>query len=452
MLVRLNEKRSKVRRRGRGGDGDGEGGWEGDTCLDEDGKSSANHTDPGGTGQNNLCDSGARASGLGSGGGSTAAAGSGAGLGASRRRRGPGRGGLVGDNLARGLGRVAEEEGGGRLEVRLGDGSTVALLDRLERERRVGSREGFGKEVVDGEVHSNWVEVVLERNKLGQKGGRGRRRVSVENLREEGDKRSEQKTYSTVKLAKVGVKEGDPLAVSLGRVDLTGRNVEVLGVKEKFVVVAIVDSGPHDGLEVHLGGNGSNSVVNVSLCWKRTVKRPRRCQLLCLPFREAKERTRRSEGEGRDAGDVLDELPRPSELGNNLLVGQGRQGRVTPGVSTNLVSEDVLLPKNVGLAERSGTDNVEGRLEVVVAEVVEQDGRVERRSVVERQSPTVLLRALDDVGLVGALSLFASGGRKTQDVSLLVFQMQKPKAERARNSHTTTSCSAKQDVEVGVRL
>lgn len=89
--------------------------------------------------------------------------------------------------------------------------------------------------------------------------------MSVEISREEGDKRSEQETYSTVKLAEVGIEEGDPLAVSLGRVDLTGRNVEVLGVKEKFVVVAIVDSGPHDGLEVHLGGNGSNSVVNVSL-------------------------------------------------------------------------------------------------------------------------------------------------------------------------------------------
>lgn len=117
-----------------------------------------------------------------------------------------------------------------------------------------------------------------------------------------------------------------------------------------------------------------------------------------------KTRTRRAEGQGGDAGDVLDKLARPAELSNDLLVGERRQGRVRPGVAAKLVAEDVLLAEDVGLAKCARANDVEGRLEVVVAEVVEQDGGVERRSVVEGETPGVFLRALDDVGLVGALA------------------------------------------------
>lgn len=76
-----------------------------------------------------------------------------------------------------------------------------------------------------------------------------------------------------------------------------------------------------------------------------------------------------------------------------------------PGVAAELVAVNVLLAENVGLAERTRANDVKGGLEVVVTEVVEQNGRVDRRSVVKGQAPGVLLGALDDVGLVRALAL-----------------------------------------------
>ena len=66
------------------------------------------------------------------------------------------------------------------------------------------------------------------------------------------------------------------------------------------------ERSPHDGCEVHGFGDCTDTVVDV------TVGRP--------------------EEEGSDPGDILDRQASPPELGDDLLVSQGSERRVGPGV------------------------------------------------------------------------------------------------------------------------
>lgn len=72
------------------------------------------------------------------------------------------------------------------------------------------------------------------------------------------------------------------------------------------IAVVVWDGRPEGGDEVHGLCDGTNTVVDV------TVRGP--------------------EEDGGDASDVLDRLATPTELGNDLLVGQGSEGGMGPGV------------------------------------------------------------------------------------------------------------------------
>lgn len=96
---------------------------------------------------------------------------------------------------------------------------------------------------------------------------------------------------------------------------------------------------------------------------------------------------------GRDSNDVLNGLPGPTKLGNNLSVGLGGQGSVRPGVNRDLVAGGVLELEHIRARDDAGTDDEEGGLELLNLEVVEDERSVGRGSVIEGETEGVLGRA-----------------------------------------------------------
>lgn len=132
---------------------------------------------------------------------------------------------------------------------------------------------------------------------------------------------------------------------------------------------------PNNGGKTHLRGNASNTVIDVSV--------------------------RRSESVRRDTNGVLDNLHSPSKLGDNLLVGERGKRSVGPGVDGDLVTSGVFRLEHLRSGKDSRTDDEEGRLDVLLVQVVEQDGGVRRWSVIVRKTPGKLVGALSDIGFSG---------------------------------------------------
>ena len=110
------------------------------------------------------------------------------------------------------------------------------------------------------------------------------------------------------------------------------------GVKVGVRAVGLEVRRPDNGRQAHLRSDASDSVVDVSVG--------------------------RSEGVGRHADGVPNDLLRPPELSDNLLVGQGSKGSVRPGVDGDLVTACVLGLEHLRSRQNSRANDEEGRLEV----------------------------------------------------------------------------------------
>lgn len=100
-----------------------------------------------------------------------------------------------------------------------------------------------------------------------------------------------------------------------------------------------------------------------------------------------------------------DGLLGPLHLGDDLLIGQGSQGVVRPGVGGQVVALSNLALDGVGVLDDVGANQEEGGRQLLGLEVVEQLGGVGRRAVVEGESPSV--GGATDSDVVGSTS-FAS--------------------------------------------
>jgi hypothetical protein len=171
-----------------------------------------------------------------------------------------------------------------RLLVGIGEGLVLALDNAHELEGRVGTSDGVGENIADGQVDGLLVEIVREDDEASVE-----LRSLVENVLECGN--------------------------DTGCADGSSSNVPVVRVK-----VVVVVSGPDDSGEAHSLANSTHTVIDISI--------------------------RRSESIGSDTvemistrsviahkyapSDVLDDLGSPSELGNNLLVGKSSKRGVRP--------------------------------------------------------------------------------------------------------------------------
>lgn len=63
---------------------------------------------------------------------------------------------------------------------------------------------------------------------------------------------------------------------------------------------------------------------------------------------------------GGDTKSFLDNFPGPTKLGNDLVVCQGSQGRMSPSVCGNLMVSHVLVAEGVRVRQHTGADDEEG--------------------------------------------------------------------------------------------
>lgn len=200
-----------------------------------------------------------------------------------------------------------------------------------------------GQNNVDGNVDSLLVKVVSEHNITG----RERRGVLDDLLK---------------------------VVHDLGGRDDTGSDAPVVGV----VRLASGRGGPDDRGEAHLKRDGTDTVINVTV--------------------------RRTHGVGSNANDGADDLLAPAKFGNDLLVGEGGEGVVGPGVNRNLVTLLEFGLEHLRARDDTRTDHEEGGLEVVLVEVFEQGRSVGRGAVIVRETPGVGVGTGGDVSGTGALT------------------------------------------------
>lgn len=100
---------------------------------------------------------------------------------------------------------------------------------------------------------------------------------------------------------------------------------------------------------------------------------------------------------GRDTQDVFDDFLRPPKLSNDLFVGQGRQGEVTPCMNGNLMLTHVLALKHGPVIEDARSNDEESGFELFLVEEFEQIGRIECWAVIISQTPCHGGGALDNV-------------------------------------------------------
>ena len=130
-------------------------------------------------------------------------------------------------------------------------------------------------------------------------------------------------------------------------------------------------TGPVDGDVAQLLENEANTVVDITI-WRTHVLHTK---------------TRSSH----------DGLLSPLHLGNNLLVGQGRQSVVGPGVGSQVMALGQLALDDIGVVDDIGTDQEEGSGQLVGTEVVKKGMGGVRRTVVKSQAPGVGTAAGDNI-------------------------------------------------------
>lgn len=115
---------------------------------------------------------------------------------------------------------------------------------------------------------------------------------------------------------------------------------------------------------------------------------------------------------GSNTKNVLDDLLRPTELGDDLFVREGSHGVVTPGVNGNLVLRHVLVLEESGVRDRTRADDEERSLQVDGVEVVKKITGVQSGTVVVGETPGHLVWALFNVviGLATTAGPPATGG------------------------------------------
>ena len=80
----------------------------------------------------------------------------------------------------------------------------------------------------------------------------------------------------------------------------------------------------------------------------------------------------RTHSRGANSKNALDSFTSEGELGDDLLVGEGRKKSVGPGVDADFVAGHVLFNQDGWPLNDTRADNEEGRLDIFTAEVFEQ--------------------------------------------------------------------------------
>ena len=80
----------------------------------------------------------------------------------------------------------------------------------------------------------------------------------------------------------------------------------------------------------------------------------------------------RAHGCGGNSKDLPDSFTSEGELGDDLLIGEGCEESVRPGVDADLVAGHVLFNQDTWPLNHARADNKEGSLDIFIVEVFEQ--------------------------------------------------------------------------------
>ena len=90
---------------------------------------------------------------------------------------------------------------------------------------------------------------------------------------------------------------------------------------------------------------------------------------------------------GSHTQDIFDDLFRPAQFSNNLLVGHRSERRVTPGMDCNLMATHVLGLENVGEGNDSGANDEKCGFEIMLVKKIEKIGGIISRAIVVSEAP-----------------------------------------------------------------
>jgi hypothetical protein len=145
-------------------------------------------------------------------------------------------------------------------------------------------------------------------------------------------------------------------------------NVIVPGVKG----CGGANAGPHDRCQTHRQGDSANPIIYVTERWPHCV--------------------------GGNPSDRLDNFLAPPKLGDDLLVGEGGEGRsVAPSVHRDMMLPHILGLEDGGEGNCSGTNYKECGLERILVEEVQEVGGVVRGTVIVGKTPSVYRGAICDI-------------------------------------------------------
>lgn len=121
----------------------------------------------------------------------------------------------------------------------------------------------------------------------------------------------------------------------------------------------------------------------------------------------------RSEGVGSDTSDVLDDLFRPTELGDDCLIRLRSERSVGPSMNAKLMAIHVLSLEHLGPGDGATANDEESGLQVVLVQELKKIGSVWRWTIIERSTPGQLVLAGDDIGRTRTVTTSppASAGR-----------------------------------------
>lgn len=101
----------------------------------------------------------------------------------------------------------------------------------------------------------------------------------------------------------------------------------------------------------------------------------------------------RTHSHWRDAEDGLDSLASPSKLSNDLLIREGGEVWMRPGMDTDLMSLDVFITEGIREFNHTRPDDEESGQQILRVEVIEEFRGIQPRAIVEAHSPSKLIGA-----------------------------------------------------------
>ena len=152
-----------------------------------------------------------------------------------------------------------------------------------------------------------------------------------------------------------------------------------------------IDARPDDWDEIHGLSNSPDAIVHIAI--------------------------RSTEVKRRDTSNILEDLLRPAEFGDDTLRRNSGQRWVTPCMDSKLVAGHVLYLHERRVGDCARADNEECGVQVLLIEILQQFGGVETGAIIISQTPSQLIRTICYISLSDTTTTSPPAGTRLRRVS-----------------------------------